>query len=42
VEQGVLGNAGLDVGFGTPELGVKAGALLGLNDSDAGIWMEEL
>jgi hypothetical protein len=29
-------------GLGIPAIVVNAGALLGLNDSDAGIWMEEL
>jgi hypothetical protein len=39
LEHGVLGYT---EGLGTPEIVLNAGALLGLNDSDAGTWIEEL
>jgi hypothetical protein len=42
VEQGVLEYTTLEDGLGTPALAEKAGALLGLNDKDAGSWIDEL
>jgi len=42
LEQGVLEYTGPDEMLGPPALGVKAGAWLGLNDSDAGTWIDEL
>jgi hypothetical protein len=41
-EHGVLGYTGPVDGLGTPALAVNAGASLGLNDSEAGTWIEEL
>jgi hypothetical protein len=42
VEQGSLEKTGPMEMLGMPGICVNAGALLGLNDSDAGSWTEEL